>query len=430
MSGVALFDDAAERRKAARALLAQPLLTHSAEEFRLVRKHAAELTAWFAAEAGWRLLVETETARLVKTPPTATASSPMDATRPALALGSRVPFTRRRYVLLCLALACLERADAQITLGRLAEGVITGAGDPALVAAGIEFRLERRDERADLVAVVRLLLHWRVLHRVAGDEEAYVADTRNDVLYDVDRRVLSCLPATTRAPSAIRLDGSGSPSGSALFERRLAALTEEVLPETDELRLRSLRHRMTRRLLDDPVVYYEDLTEEERAYLVSQRIALTRRIAEFTGLVPEMRAEGVAMVDPEDQLTDVRMPEQGTDGHITLLIATRLAEAAEAAAGAEPAGESKGPDRVTTRTELVGYVRSQAAVHASYWRKTALEPSAAPELVDQALDRLAALNLVIRILTVDGEPAVVARPAIARYALSAPTVVRKVSSRP
>lgn len=423
MSTAALFDDAAERRKAARALLAQPLLTHSADEFRLVRKHAAELTAWFAAEAGWRLLVETETARLVKTPATTASPSPMDATRPALAVGSRVPFTRRRYVLLCLALAGLERADAQITLGRLAEGVITGAGDPALVAAGIEFRMERRDERADLVAVVRLLLHWRVLHRVAGDEDAYLADTRNDVLYDVDRRVLSSLPATTRAPSAVRVDeraaGGGAARGSALFERRLAAMTEEVLPETDELRLRSLRHRMTRRLLDDPIVYYADLTEEERAYLVSQRIALTRRIAEFTGLVPEMRAEGVAMVDPEDQLTDVRMPEQGTDGHITLLIATRLAAAAN---------RPEQDDHATTHSELVEYVRSQAVVHASYWRKTALEPSAAPELVDQALDRLAALNLINRVLTAEGEQAVVARPAITRYALSAPIVVRKDSS--
>ncbi|CRK54966.1 FIG087842: Hypothetical protein [Alloactinosynnema sp. L-07] len=38
-----------------------------------------------------------------------------------------------------------------------------------------------------------------------------------------------------------------------------------------------------------------------------------------------MRAEGVAMVDADDELTDVRMPEQRTDGHVTLLVAERLA---------------------------------------------------------------------------------------------------------
>jgi uncharacterized protein (TIGR02678 family) len=293
--------------------------------------------------------------------------------------------------------------------------VIIGAGDPGLLAAGIEFRLERREERGDLVAVVRLLLHWCVLHRVAGDEDAYVADTQNDVLYDVDRRVLSSLLATTRGPSTVRVEEAGG-SGTALFERRLVALTEEVVPETDELRLRSLRHRMTRRLLDDPVVYYDELSEEERAYLVSQRIALTRRVGEFTGLVPELRAEGVAMADPDDQLTDVRMPEQGTDGHITLLIATRLADAA-----------ARG-DRPPTRLELVRHIRSQASAHAAHWRKTALEPAAMADLVDQGLDRLAALSLVSRGVGADGEPTIAARPAIARYALAAPTI-RKAKSR-
>ena len=82
---------------------------------------------------------------------------------------------------------------------------------------------------------------------------------------------------------------------------------------------------LTRRLLDDPVVYYAELTEDERAYLVNQRHAITGRISEVTGLMPEMRAEGIAMVDPDDKLTDVRMPEQGTDGHVTLLIAAYLA---------------------------------------------------------------------------------------------------------
>lgn len=410
MSPAALFDDAAERRRAARALLAQPLLTQAAEEFRLVRKHAAELAAWFSAEAGWRLVVETETARLVKTP-----ADLRDTTRPALAVRSKAPFTRRRYVLLCLALACLERADGQITLGRLAEGVITGAGDPDLLAAGVEFRLERREERGDLVAVVRVLLHWRVLHRVAGDEEAYVADTQNDVLYDVDRRVLSSLLATPRGPSTVRVEGAGG-SGAALFERRLADLTAEVAPDTDELRLRSLRHRLTRRLLDDPVVYYDELSEEERAYLVSQRIALSRRVGEFTGLVAELRAEGVAMVDPEDQLTDVRMPEQGTDGHITLLVATRLADAA-----------ARG-ERSPGRLELIRHIRAQAAAHAAHWRKTALEPAALADLVDQALVRLEALNLITRGAGADGEPAILARPAISRYALAEPTI-RKAKTR-
>jgi uncharacterized protein (TIGR02678 family) len=388
----------AERRRAARALLACPLLTARDDDFRLVRKHAAGLAGWFAEQTGWRLTVDAETARLLKKP-----AALGDATRPARAPKTKVPFTRRRYVLLCLALAVLERSESQTTLGRLAEGVLTGAADPALAEAGITFAMERREERADLVAVVRLLLSWNVLSRVQGDEDAFVADGGNDVLYDVDRRVTGGLLATSRSASAVTASGFGD---------RLAALAAEPLPETDELRLRSLRHAMTRRLLDDPVVYYADLTEAERAYLVNQRVAITRRITELTGLIPEMRAEGIAMVDPDDALTDVRMPEAGTDGHVTLLIATKLAT------------EGRAP----SLPELTRFVQIQAKAHASYWRKTAAEPAAAADLADQAVAKLEALNLVLRIADEHGIDRIHPRSALMRFAMTNPTI-KKAGSR-
>ncbi|MFL6112616.1 MAG: TIGR02678 family protein [Catenulispora sp.] len=383
-----------ERRRAARALLARPLLTTRDEDFRLVRKHAADLASWFGEQTGWRLTVDAQTARLVKKP-----AALDDATRPALAPKTKVPFSRRRYVLLCLALAHLERSESQTTLGRLAEGVLTGAADPVLAASGITFALERREERADLVAVVRLLLSWGVLARVAGDEDAFVADRGNDVLYDVDRRVTGSLLATSRGASTIT---------ASEFDDRLAALAAEPMPETEELRLRALRHAVTRRLLDDPVVYYTDLTEAERAYLVNQRVAITRRIAELTGLVPELRAEGIAMVDPEDALSDVRMPEAGTDGHVTLLIATKLA------------AEGRAP----TLPELAAFVREQAKAHVSYWRKTATEPAAAADLADQAVAKLQALNLVLRITDEHGVERVHPRSALMRFAMAEPTITK------
>ncbi|MFI6474880.1 TIGR02678 family protein [Streptomyces sp. NPDC050516] len=158
---------AADLRKAARALLAEPLLLARgahADAFRLVRQHATELRG-FDRNTGWSLQVDAETARLRKTPGTLT-----DPIHPAReAKRSAAPFTRRRYVLLCLALAALERGEAQIALGRLAEQVALDAADPPLAACGIEFTLDRRDERLDLAAVVRLLLSLGVLRRVAGD---------------------------------------------------------------------------------------------------------------------------------------------------------------------------------------------------------------------------------------------------------------------
>jgi uncharacterized protein (TIGR02678 family) len=379
-------------RQATRALLRRPLLRNTAqpEAHRLARRHASDLRTWFDQNTGWRLHIDTEVARLFK------RSEPDPAgTHPARDPRSHVAFGRRRYVLLCLALSVLERAEAQITLGRLAEGTIVAAGDSRLAAAGITFELNGREERADLVAVVRLLLDLGALARVAGDEDAFLREA-GDVLYDVDRRVLAVLISAPRGPSTI---------AATRFEDRLRELTGEDEPLSDELRTRAIRHRLTRRLLDDPVLYHGDLDESELAYLTSQRPALTRRVSERAGLLPEVRAEGVAMVDERDELTDVRMPEVGTDGHVALLVSEHLVH--RLAAGEGPCPES----------ELHALVRRLAHEHQAYWRRNTRDPGAEIALVEHALERLVALRLVCRV-----GGAVHPLPALARFGVAPPTL--------
>ncbi|MFI7145979.1 TIGR02678 family protein [Nonomuraea sp. NPDC050022] len=373
-------EDLAQRRTALRALLAAPLL-RDPDKLVLVRRHLSELRDWLTRETGWRLVVDSESARLFKTAP-----DPSDATHPARGRAGE-PYGRRRYVVLCLALAMLERADAQTTLGGLAEEVLNAAAEPELDFA---FTLDSRQERADLVAVVRTLIDWGVLRKVAGDEDAYLSAT-GDVLYDVRRPVLAALLTGTRGPSTITAES---------FGERIAKLAAEPVADTDDLRNQALRRRLTRRLLEDPVVYYTELDDAERAYLTSQRHAITRRIEEATGLVAEVRAEGIAMADPDDELTDVRMPEQRTDGHVTLLVAELLAERGE-----------------QSMEELRSFVRRAAREHTSFWRKGVTEPGAEDGLLATALGKLTALRLAeVRHDTVAG------LPAIARYALDAPVV--------
>ncbi|MCK9925508.1 TIGR02678 family protein [Frankia sp. AgPm24] len=385
---------AAERRRAMRAILRRPLLVAhgpDADTFRLVRRHQTWLRDWFTRETGWSLRVDPEVARLAKIPADLT-----DGTRPATAGSAQQPFSRRRYVLLCLALASLERADNQITLGSLADDVMMGCAAPELAEAGIRFSLDSRDERADLVAAVRVLLDLGVLRRVAGDETTFTAGT-GDALYDLDRRALSGMLVTRRGPSTV----SDIP-GSADVDGRLAAVVEELTADTDDARNLARRQALTRRLLDDPVIYYADLDEGERAYLSSQRVALTRRITEATGLVAEVRAEGIAMVDPDGDLTDTRMPEDGTDGHATLLLAEHLARE----------GARRGPDEPIAVADLDVHMRELIAQHQKHWRKGVTEPDAEVELVDRALSRMRALGLLRR----HGDD-VFALPALARFAL-------------
>ena len=233
-----------DRRRSVRALLRHPLLTPDGPDqqaFTLARRHAAWLGDWFASQAGWTLYADHALVRLRKVP-----GELSDASRGAVA---KVPFGRRRYVLACLALAALERAEAQVTLGWLVERVVSLAADPALGEAGITFTLDSQEERRDLVAVARLLLDARVLARVAGAEQAFIARS-GDALYDVNRRVLASLLVTRRGASTVT---------EAALAGRMNALVAEPRPETEEARNREIRHRLVRRLLDDPVLYYADL---------------------------------------------------------------------------------------------------------------------------------------------------------------------------
>ena len=367
-----------ERQRALRTLLQQPLLSADgayAAEFGLVRQHAEWLRDWLAQNTGWALQVDSELARLRKTP-----ADLADDTRPARDGKTGVPFVRRRYVLLCLALAALERSDRQTALGKLASDVVgLIAGDPAFSAAGIVFDLSSRDQRRDLVQVIRFLLDLRVLARMHGDEEQYLNE-RGDVLYNINRPALAAILNVKRGPSTISADTLGE---------RLAALVEEPLPDTEEGRNRGLRWRLVRKLLDDPVVYYDDLKEEELTYLHSQRSRLLRQIEDGAGLVSEIRREGIALVDERTELTDLGMPEEGTDGHLALLLAEHLAEHLRQA-GSIAVGYAA----------LHQHVRELIAEHRGHWRKDVVQPGAEIAALAQTIDRLESLRLVKR--TEDG----------------------------
>lgn len=389
-------EHAAERRRAVRRLLGRPLLCaggEGQEDFALVRRHAEWLREFFSRHLGWTLDVDSELVRLRKLP-----ADLDDGTRPALDAATEAPFSRRRYVLFCLALCALERAERQTTLGRLAEEVVREAQDPALVEAGILFDLKSHDQRRDLVQVVRLLMSLRVLVRVQGDEQQYLSE-RGDVLYDVQRPALMVVLNVRQPPSLI-----SDPD----FSARLAALALELRPDTEEARNRALRVGLLRRLIDDPVVYFSDLTEDERAYLAYQRGSMLKVLEEATGLHAEIRAEGIAMCDERGDLTDLGLPEEGTRGHLVLLVAEYLA------GRLRTQGELPIPI-----LELELHIEQLMAQHKSHWSKEATQPGAARGLCRETLDRLEALRLVrCSAAALSHEAAVVPRPAIARYALA------------
>ena len=384
-----------EFRSSVRALLMTPLMGPAHEEFATVRRHAAALRDWFARETGWPLQIEREGARLYK--------RPADLASPARGLPG---YDRRRYVLLCLASAVLERADPQITLRLLGERLLQLATEPMLASLGFTFTLGTHHERRELVAVCRTLLDLGVLQRVAGDEESFVhaGDDQADALYDVQRRALAGMLAVVRGPSTWAPE-----EAPVTLDDRIHALADEHVPDSDEGRRTALRHQLARRLLDDPVVYLETLDPESRTYFSNQRGAMATRLCEAAGLIAEQRAEGLALVDETGSLTDVAMPAEGTDAHATLLVAEYLAIAYRQQADVASTGQAS--IEFTREHDIIDFLRGAKHQYGRYWRKSAREAGAERELANTAIERLEKLHLVVR-----AAGTVRPLPALARFA--------------
>ena len=167
---------------------------------------------------------------------------------------------------------------------------------------------------------------------------------------------------------------------------RLHALVTAHTADSEQGRRDALRHELTRRLLDDPVLYTDTLAPHAQAYFINQRGTMAARLCEATGLIAEQRAEGLALADASGQLTDVAMPAEGTDAHATLLVAEYLAQRLR---------QARAPLHVAEE-QIAAFLREAVDRYGRYWRKSARAPGAERELTQIVLDRLQRLLLVAR----------------------------------
>jgi uncharacterized protein (TIGR02678 family) len=283
---------AAERRTAIRLLLREPLVTAAAhpDEFPLIRRHADELAKQFGQLLGYRLTVEPGFARLHK------SGLGRDAGR-RLERGSGAPFTPRTYAYLALALAALVTAPEQLLLSEVVARTRAAAAE-----AGIDLgEPNRQAERRALVAALKQLMTWRVIAEDEGSVDSYAGDSEADALLTIDREIARRLVSgpVSQAPTPVDLIEKADQAGP--------------------------RHRVRRLLVETPAVYLDDLTEEERDWLRRSQRREQRILEDFTGLTAEIRAEGVALIDPEQELTDTQFPGTGTVAWAALLLAGELA---------------------------------------------------------------------------------------------------------
>jgi uncharacterized protein (TIGR02678 family) len=385
--------EAEETSRAIRLLLAHPLLTVTSDPtgFDLVRRRRDALTRWFEEHCGWRLIVEARDgyARLLKVRPEIDATRPLRRER-----STRAPFDRRRYTL--LAIVCAELLATPVTtIGLLADRVSHAtAAEP-----GIEtFQTSRRGERAAFVDALKLLERAGALRALDGTAESYLDSDTAKVLFQVDTTLLLRLLAAPRAPSTVDPDDLAADLTALTRESRYGAAPEGG-DVSDAQRNLWLRHSITRRLLDDPVVYRDELTEAQLGYLASPTgRRLARQAAEQAGFGFEERAEGYLLVDPDGLATDQRFPDDGSHPKIAaLLLLDDLVSTA-------------GPVR---NADLAGRAAALLERFPS-WAKNYRSEDGAARLAADAVDVLCAFKLAAR----EDGGAVRARPAAARFAVT------------
>jgi uncharacterized protein (TIGR02678 family) len=355
---------AEERRRVLRALLARQMLTPADPELGLARRHREELSASLRDLLGATLTVTADTAHLSK-------RVALAGTRP-LRLEPRSASERRRSVderrtlgghgslLACLLAGVLERRGwTQVPLGALAEEVLTHA-------RGLQVDLDWRT-RADRLALsdaIDFLAGLGVLTLRSGVSGAI--DSDDEAFYDVHRRRLALLLA-----DPVRCAEATAP--------------EHVeIPEQDggDLASRARSRRLLRALVEDPVLYLDDLDEEDRAYFLSQRARLEALAEQLTGLQAERRREGTALIAAGRELTDRPFPARGNVKQLALLLLPELC-ARDAAGGTSVADEA-----------LRTVVRTLLTRHAEHWSWDPDDSEAVGRATDQALAVLVDLRLV------------------------------------
>ena len=370
--------DPAQIRAAVRALVAEPLTDRTSPAFPDIRRHRRELTRFFADELGYRLdATRPHAARLAKLP------GPAHQPRGLETRGGRC-FDGRRYALVCLVLASAESAGEYTTLQRLFDDV--GLRAAAIDGLGWDGRVAA--DRRVFIHAVQALQGLGVFERAEGDEERFAqGEAGGDALYRIDRDRLSLLPTTAQPPSL-----AAGP----------ADVADEAYPDTEQGRLLRRRHRVTRALVEEPVVYRDDLTDEEIDYLRSQRGRLERLLADRFGLTLEARAEGWVTLDETGELSDLHWPDYGAAETAALRLCDELRARRIGADRSE-----EWPIR-----EVVAFVRQLSDEYAGYWKKGTDDDAGAQRLAEEAIDILVAGRLAARSPT-----GLTARPAAARYAV-------------
>lgn len=368
-----------ERQRVTRVLLEDGVMLAGHQLFPLVRKHQERLMADMQERLGYALYVTPDTARLHKRfglgqarPLPLPPRSAAEAKRP---VDERRTLDARRCLMVCLLGAALERASStwgtQVPLTELVGETLTEAR-----TLEIAVDLKRSADLNALMDAVAWLTGQGVLSLLSGTEGRFGAQVADEAYYAIDRARLAGVLA-----DALRVAGADTPA-------------KLEIPEPDDPAGRRRGQRLTRALVEDPVLYVDDLGEDDKVYFLSpQRNTIEAHAGELTGLQVERRKEGTALVATRRELTDRPFPGQSHRKALTLLLLGVLCDAHETRRGRADDPQA----RITFGDgEVLALASELVAAHEEHWSWRAADSAGVRQAVDDALALLEELMLVRR----------------------------------
>lgn len=346
------------RQQLVNVLMNRPWITkqHDRELYALARDHYEALREWFHEQLGWSLISTRHFVKLEKIP---------GQFHPSMQFrGFRDP---RDYGLFTYGLWYLEGLgdNNQFLLSEMVDAI-----REHLVGVDVQMDWTLYDHRLSMARALRTLRELDVLVAVDGDETDWArVGGDSNVLYE----------ASPMARYVLRQ-----------FARDLMSYTtiEELIEPVDELQVR--RHQVIRRLLEEPVVYDWQWTDEERRYVQTQRSSLIDRISEATGLQGRRFREGLLFTWTELSGEMDLFPTQAGISDFVVLFASELRRVL----AHEPTRYDRDENQclVLTKSELEALTTKLRASYGEYWSKEQREKTSR-DLTDDLIAHLAGWNL-------------------------------------
>ncbi|MCW2277667.1 TIGR02678 family protein [Heliophilum fasciatum] len=355
-----------ERVACAQALLNRPWISKEddPELFQAIKQHYEELRSFFQEYCDLVLIVTRYMAKLDKYP---TVAHPW--------MGFEEFTHCRDYTLFAFCLWYLEGK------GELEQFLLTDMIEEirdylAGVDRDIDIDWNVYDHRLSMARALRKLRDLSIVTAVDGDETEWSrsGNGEHNVLYECGRAQSFLL---RRFPRDLTTYTS------------IASLGEGDYADTDEGRVRRRRHRVFRRLIQEPVVYDGDWTDDERQYVLTQRRYLLEALEKHLGLTGQRYREGLLVFHPELSGEALLFPTGKAISDIAVLFAGELRRRR---AQGKPVGYDEGGRLIVTCQEVETVLHHLRERHGRLWGKTQREAKLR-DLMQELFDHLSEWNL-------------------------------------